>query len=160
MSKTNDFETAWLAYIFNGTNLAKIGDAGGLRDAAGGSGSLYIGLYTISPGEGTPGTECNYTDYARVAVARSGAGWTVAGSNASNAGIISFPTAGVTATDLAVTVGIHGQAAGATLLYYGALDISISISTPSFIPFPLINPLSNVITKLFPDFQTFLIYFI
>ena len=44
--------------------------------------NLYVALHTADPGEsGTQSTnEISYTSYARVAVARSSAGWTVTGS--------------------------------------------------------------------------------
>lgn len=59
--------------MFNNTDFANIGDAGGLQNSAT-AGSLYISLHTSDPGEAGSQTtnEANYTSYARVAVARSG----------------------------------------------------------------------------------------
>ena len=86
-SKKDTFENALLLLLFNNTTIAGIGSG---LPAAVTAGSLYVALYTVAPGEGTAGTECNYVGYARLAVARSGAGWQVAASNASNAAALTF----------------------------------------------------------------------
>lgn len=51
-----------------------------------------MALHTADPGEaGNQSTnETSYTGYARVAVARSGAGWTVTGNAVTNAATITF----------------------------------------------------------------------
>lgn len=71
MSMTNAAETALLTLIFNNTDWANVGDAGGLQNSAT-AGSFYISLHTADPGEtGSQTTsETAYTNYARVAVAR------------------------------------------------------------------------------------------
>jgi len=73
MSKSNACENGLLLLMFNNTDFANIGDAGGLQNSAT-AGSLYISLHTSDPGEAGSQTtnEANYTSYARVAVARSG----------------------------------------------------------------------------------------
>lgn len=137
MSATNNFENELLALIFNNTDLAGIGDASGLQNSAT-AGSLYISLHTSSPGEaGTQATnEASYGAYARVAVARSGAGWTVSGNNASNAAAVTFPTATGTGTETETYFGIGTAATGAgDLLLYGALTSPAVVAvtnTPSF----------------------------
>ncbi len=84
MSKTNSLENSLLLHIFNNSDIANIGDATGLRGSST-AGSLYVSLHTGDPGEAGDQTtnECAYTSYARVAVARSGAGWTVTGNSVS-----------------------------------------------------------------------------
>lgn len=69
----------WLKHIFTNTAIANLGDVTGLP-ATSVAGSLYISLHTGAPGAtGTQLTsEATYTNYLRVAVARSAAGWTVA----------------------------------------------------------------------------------
>ena len=136
MSASNSFETGLLTLIFNNTNLANIGDATGLRGSTT-AGSFYISLHTADPGEaGTAVTnETTYTNYARVAVARSAAGFTVAGSNVSNAAAVTFPTCG--ATGATVThFGIVETASGAGALHLSAaLNSSLAVAngiTPSF----------------------------
>ena len=92
MSKSNSFENSLLLLLFNNTDIANIGDAAGLQNSAV-AGSLYLALHTGDPGEAGDQTtnECAYTSYDRVAVARSGAGWTVAGNSVSNAALAQFP---------------------------------------------------------------------
>ncbi|WP_057505443.1 phage tail fiber protein [Stenotrophomonas nitritireducens] len=82
------------ALIFNNAALTGIGDSGGLLPSAA-AGVLYVSAHTADPGVGgTQSTsEANYTGYARVAVARTSAGWTVAGANAKNAADVLLPEA-------------------------------------------------------------------
>jgi len=136
MSKSNTFENELLALLFNNTDLPDIGDAAGLQNSAT-AGSFYIALHTADPGEaGNASTsEATYGSYARVAVARSGAGWTVSGASVSNAAQISFPecTSGSeTITYVSITVASSGAS---VILYSGALTASRGISsgiTPLF----------------------------
>lgn len=136
MSKGNTFENDLLALIFNNTDIADIGDASGLQNSAT-AGSLYVSLHTADPGEaGTAATsEATYTNYARVAVARSGAGWTVSGATATNAAQITFPQCGAsgnTITHVSITTAISGTS---KILYSGALNSSLAVAlniTPLF----------------------------
>lgn len=136
MSATNAFETALLNLYFLNTDHANIGDAGGLQNSAT-AGSFYISLHTGDPGEAGDQTtsETAYTNYARVAVARSGAGWSVSSNTASNAAAVNFPTCGATgATITHFGVGTASTGAG-NLLFSGALTASLAVSngiTPSF----------------------------
>jgi hypothetical protein len=136
MSATNAFETALLTLYFNNTDHANIGDAAGLQNSAT-AGSFYVSLHTGDPGEGGDQTtsEANYTDYARVAVARSGAGWTVSGNNVSNAAAITFPVASAGSNTI-THFGIGSDLSGAGNLFFkGVLGASRVVSagiTPSF----------------------------
>lgn len=136
MSATNAFETALLTLYFNNTDHANIGDAAGLQNSAT-AGVFYVSLHTGDPGEtGTQTTsEAAYTSYARVSVARSGAGWTISGNNVSNAAAITFPAC--TASSSTVThFGIGSDSSGTGNLFFkGALGASLSVTTgitPSF----------------------------
>jgi len=135
MSMTNAAETALWNLIFNNAAWANIGDAGGLQPSAT-AGSLYISLHTADPGETGDQTtnECNYTSYARVAVARSAGGWTVSGNNAANTAAIDWPAC-TGGTNTATHFGIGTAASGAgNLLFSGVLGTSLAISvgiTPS-----------------------------
>ncbi len=136
MSATNAFETALLTLYFNNTAHANVGDASGLQPS-GGAGSFYISLHTGDPGEtGNQTTsEADYGSYARVAVARSGAGWTISGNNVSNAAAVTFPAAS-SGSNTITQFGI-GSASSSTgnLFFKGALSASRAISsgiTPSF----------------------------
>lgn len=136
MSATDAFETALLQLVFQNTGAANVGDATGLRGSTT-AGSMFISLHTADPGEtGTQATnEATYTGYARVAVARSGAGFTVTGNNLSNAAAVAFAacTAG-TNTITHFGIGSASTTAG-NLFFKGALTASLAVSsgiTPSF----------------------------
>jgi hypothetical protein len=130
MSKGNTFENDLLQLLFNNVDIADIGDAGGIQNSAT-AGSLYVALHTGDPGEaGTAATsESAYGSYARQAVARSGAGWTVSGNQASNAALVQFPecTSGSeTITHVSITTAVSGTS---KILYSGALSASRSVSS-------------------------------
>lgn len=123
MSATNAFETAILQLYFNNTNAANIGDATGLRGSTT-AGSVYVSLHTADPGEtGTQSTsETAYTGYARLAVARTGAGWTVSGNTASNAAALTWGTCTASPGANITHFGIGSASSGAgTLDFSGAL---------------------------------------
>lgn len=139
MSASNAFENDILLLIANNTNIANIGDATGLRGSTV-AGSLFIALHTADPGEaGNQSTsEIAYTGYARVAVARSGAGFTVSGTaptQIANAAAVTFGlcTAG---SGTATHFSIGYETSGATKIFVsGALNANLAISagiTPSF----------------------------
>ena len=137
MSATNAHETALLALLYNNTNIANIGDATGLRGSTA-AGSLFVSLHTSDPGEAAASqaaSETAYTNYARVAVARSAAGWTITGNSVANAAIVSFPAGGATGSTV-THFGVGTGATGATdLLFKGVLGSSLAVSsgiTPSF----------------------------
>jgi hypothetical protein len=130
MSKSNAFENSLLLLLFNNTDIANIGDAAGLQNSAT-AGSLYLALHTADPGEAGDQTtnECTYGSYARVAVARSGAGWTVSGATASNTALAQFPEC-TSGSETITYVSIGMLSAGASvILYSGALTASRSVSS-------------------------------
>ena len=129
MSMSNAAEAALLDLLFLNTDWANIGDAGGLQNSAA-AGAFYIALHTADPGEaGTQATsEVAYTSYARVAVARSGSGWSRTGSVVSNAALVQFPQCtGSTATATHFSIGLADTGTGQIVLS-GALSASLSIS--------------------------------
>lgn len=118
MSKTNTFENELLLHIFQNADIALIGDAAGLQNSAA-DGSLYISLHTADPGEAGDQTtnEAAYTNYARVAVARTSGGWTVSGNQVSNAAAIAFAACGLTgATITHFGIGTSSSGAGKLLI--------------------------------------------
>lgn len=126
MSKSNAWENALLLLLFNNTNAANIGDATGLRGSST-AGSLYVSLHTADPGEAGDQTtnEIGYTSYARVAVARSGAGFTVTAGSVSPASNITFP-AGTGGSGTATHFGVGTASTGAgVLLYSGTVTPNI-----------------------------------
>lgn len=80
---SGDVSDSWIAgvlnLLFNNSDIANIGDATGLRGSST-AGSLYVSLHTSDPGTTGDQTtnEATYTSYARVAVARTAGGWTIA----------------------------------------------------------------------------------
>lgn len=126
MSATNAFETNLLNLIFNALTITAIAQNATSSPAT----VLYVSLHTADPGEAGSQTtsEATYTSYARVAVARSGAGWTVAGNSVSNAVAILFPTAtGGSSTVTHFGIGLDASGAG-TLLFSGVLTTPLSVS--------------------------------
>ena len=127
MSKGNTFENDLLKLIFNATAIANIADNASSSPLT----NLYIALHTADPGEAGDQTtsECAYGSYARVAVARTGVGWTVATNTATNAALIQFPecTSG-SETITYVSIGTAVSGAG-KILYSGALTASRSVSS-------------------------------
>ena len=138
MSKTTGFETDFLELVFQNITVSGIG-SDGLRGSTT-AGTLSVALFTADPGEaGVATNECQYTSYARVTVARaSGAGgWTVAGDTVTNTSAVTFPEctgAPESATHFAICKSDTEDTAD--LIFYGALDSSLSISSgiiPEFI---------------------------
>lgn len=126
MSKGNTFENDLLLLIFNATAITDLA-----RDAAAPVTNLYVSLHTADPGEtGSQTTsECTYTGYARIAVARTSGGWTITANSVSPAAAITFGicTSGTeTATYAAVGTALTGTG---KLLYSGAMSPTIAIST-------------------------------
>jgi len=126
MSKSNTHENDYLKLIFNNVTMTLVGDAAGILASAA-AGSLYFSLHTADPGEAGDQTtnEVAYTSYARVAVARSGAGFTVSTNTVALVANVSFP-AGTGGSGTATHWGIGASSSGAgKLLYKGAISPTI-----------------------------------
>jgi len=92
---------------------------------------LYVSLHTGDPTEAGSQTtsECAYGSYARVTVARSGVGWTVASNTATNAALIQFPQCS-SGSEVVTYVAIGTAASGAgQVIVKGALSASLSVSS-------------------------------
>jgi hypothetical protein len=129
MPKTNSFADAIEDHVFLNSAIANVGDGSGLQPAAT-AGSFWLSLHSSSPGvTGNQATnEVSYTGYARVAVARTSAGWVRSGETTSPAATISFPpcTAG---TATATHAGIGSDSSGnGHLFYFGTITPNISIA--------------------------------
>ncbi len=129
MSMTNAAEADLLELIFLNVDFAHIGNAGGLRGSTS-AGSFYISLHTADPGESGNQTtnEASYTGYARVAVARSGSGFTLTTSTISNTALVQFAqcTGGSnTLTHFGIGTDLSGSG---NLIFKGALTSSLSVS--------------------------------
>lgn len=126
MSKSNAWETGLLSLLFENSNFANVGDATGLRGSSV-AGSLYFSLHTADPGEAGDQTtsEITYTSYARVAVARSAAGWTVTADAVAVDADVTFP-AGIGGSGTATHWGLGtASSAAGVLLYKGTISPNI-----------------------------------
>lgn len=128
MSKSNALETDILELLFNATALPDLAQDDGSTPAT----NLYVSLHTSSPGDGggQATNETTYGDYARVAVARTSGGWTVANGVASPVANIDFPEcASGTATITHFGVGTNATAGVAGyLMYHGTVTPNIAVS--------------------------------
>jgi len=127
MSIGNTFENDIMKLIFTATAIANIADNAGTSPLT----NLYVSLHTADPGEAGDQTtnETSYTSYARVAVARSGSGWTVTNNSVSPAATIAFPACtGGTATITHAAVGTASSGTG-KVLFSGSISPSISVSS-------------------------------
>lgn len=126
MSKGNTWENDFVKLTFQATAIANIAD----NAAAAPLTNLYVSLHTADPGEAGSQTtsECAYTSYARVAVARTSGGWTVTNNSVSPAANIDFPQAtGGSETVTHFVVGTLVSGAG-KLLYSGTVTPNIAVS--------------------------------
>lgn len=92
--------------------------------------NVYLSLHTADPGVGNAQTtnEVAYTNYVRVAVARTSGGWDVVSNVADNTALVQFAQCGVTgATATHVAIGTNSSGAG-NVLWAGALNSSLAIA--------------------------------
>lgn len=130
MSKSDTFENDLMLLIFNNTNIANIGDATGLRGSST-AGSLWWSLHTADPGEAGTGvtSETAYTGYARIAAARSSAGFTVTGNSVSPPANVDFGECTAAAGGAITHFGIVSTSSGAAkLLYSGTMTPNITMA--------------------------------
>ncbi len=116
MDKTLTFRNAIAKLLFNNVDIALIGDAAGILGSTVG-GVFYLSLHTASPGsDGLQNVnEATYTNYVRIAIARTVSGWTVVGRTASNA-IQALWASAATGGEVITHWGIGTAASGATYL--------------------------------------------
>jgi hypothetical protein len=130
MGKGNTYAGESLAHLYTNTALALVGDASGLQPSAT-AGSVYLALHTADPGAaGSQNTsECTWTGYARVAVARSGSGFTQTGQQVVNAADINFPACtGGSETATHWSLGTASSGAG-KILHSGPLASGAKVFT-------------------------------
>lgn len=131
MSLTNQTEDDILDLMMTNAAAPNWGDASGLQPSAA-AGSIYASLHTGDAVSDTStdqtDNEAAYTGYARVAVARSVAQWTVSAGNADNDNAITFGSATSgpeTITD--VGLGFAATLAG-YLQMFGALTADLIVN--------------------------------
>jgi hypothetical protein len=126
MAKSTTTCNNLLKLIFNATAWANIADNAATSPAT----QLYLSLHTADPGVGgTQSTsETSYTNYVRIAVARTNVGWTVTTNTAANAALAQFAQCGATGATLTyVAIGMLSTGAG-IILYSGALNSALAVA--------------------------------
>lgn len=127
MSKSNFLENAILNLIFRAVAIANIAD----NAAASPLTNLYWALHTADPGDaGVQNTsECTYTGYTRIAVARTVGGMTAASSGSTSpAANIDFPICSA-GSNTVTHASIGVASSGATnILYSGTVTPNIVVS--------------------------------
>lgn len=116
-----------LKLIFNATAWANMADNASSSPYT----NLYVSLHTADPGTGNNQTtnETSYTNYTRIAVLRTSAGWTVSTNTAVNTALIQFPQCGATGATLTyVAIGTSLTGAG-NVLYSGPLNSSLAVAS-------------------------------
>lgn len=127
MPKSTSTCNSLLALIFNATTWNLIAE----NDSTSPATNLYLSLHTADPGVGNDQqtNETAYTNYARVAVARTTGGWDAPSSGATaNAALVQFAQCGASGATLThVAIGTASSGAG-TVLYAGALSSSLAVA--------------------------------
>jgi hypothetical protein len=127
MGKNTTFSSGLLALIFNASAITGLAQ----NNATSPLTNLYAALHTADPGAtGNQSTsEATYTGYARVAVSRSTAGWTVTSNSVSPAGTISFPAcSGGSNTITNFSIGSASSGTG-SIFYSGTVSPNISVAS-------------------------------
>jgi len=138
MSKTNTFEQDLLLLIFNNDAISLIGDASGLQPSAA-DGNLYISFHTSDPGESGDQTTNEittgeYGQYARLSVARTTGGFTVAdeGGGVWKSKLTSAIAGTIMSTGSGATITHWGCGASSSgtgkLMYKGSISPTIAMA--------------------------------
>ena len=126
MAKSLTTASNILKLIFNATPWANMAD----NAASSPYTNLYLSLHTADPGTGNSQAtnETSYTNYVRIAIARTTSGWTVSSNTASNAALAQFAQCGATGATLTyVAIGTNSSGAG-NVLYSGALNSALTVA--------------------------------
>ena len=126
MAKSTTTCNNLLKLLFNGTAWANVADNAATTPLT----NLYLSLHTADPGVGNSQatSETSYTNYARIALARTSGGWTVATNTATNAALAQFAQCGATGATLThAAIGTAASGAG-NVLYAGALNSSLAVA--------------------------------
>ena len=124
MPKSTSFANSLLELILKGTTFADFAE----NDSSSPATNIYISLHTADPGIGGDQTtnEAAYTNYDRVAVARTGSGWTVVDEEAANAALIQFRASGAPVTHVAI--GKSDLPSAGLVIWAGALTASLAVA--------------------------------
>lgn len=134
MPKSTSFANSFLLLMLNATTFNFFAE----NDSTSPNTDLYLSLHTADPGIGGSQltNETAYTNYTRIAVARTAGGWTVTGAAAENTALAQFPQCGVTGSTIThVAIGRDSTGAG-LVLWAGALNSSLAVANliqPQFV---------------------------
>lgn len=123
MPKGTTASNDYLKLLYNATAIANIADNAASAPLT----NLYASLHSAYPGVGGDQTtsEISYTGYARVAIARSGSGFTVTGSSVSPVAQINFgQCTGGSATAMFCVFGTASSSTG-KLLHVGPIGAKL-----------------------------------
>lgn len=127
MPKSTSASNSILALIFNATAWADIAE----NDSSSPATNLYLSLHTADPGVGgsQETNETSYTNYVRIAIARTTGGWDApSGGATANAALAQFAQCGASGATLThVAIGTASSGAG-LVLYAGALTSSLAVA--------------------------------
>lgn len=127
MPKSTSASNSILALIFNATTWNNIAE----NDSSSPATNLYLSLHTADPGVGGSQTtnETSYTNYARIAVARTTGGWDApSGGATANAALAQFAQCGASGATLThVAIGTDSSGTG-LVLYSGPLTSSLAVA--------------------------------
>lgn len=127
MAKSTAASNSLLALMYNATAWANVADNASSSPLT----NIYVALHTatVSAGGNQSEDETAYTNYARVAVARTTGGWDAPSGGATvNAAAIEFAqcgASGATITDVSTGIAASG---GTAYWHTGALSASIAVS--------------------------------
>lgn len=136
MTMSNTLENSLLELLFKATLFANVA----INATSSPITNLYVSLHTSDPGEAGDQTtnEISYTNYARVAVARSGSGWTVTNNQVVPAAEIAFPASAGGAGGTVTHFGIGTDSSGTgRLLFSGTVTPNLAVAsgvTPKLTP--------------------------
>lgn len=136
MPKSTSICNSILALLYNATAWANIADNATASPAT----NVYMSLHTASlTGASVQTTsETAYTNYARVAVARTTGGWTAPASGAtSNVAAIEAPQCGVTGATITTASTGKDASGGGIVFHYGDLNAPIAVSNQIQPRFPI-----------------------
>jgi hypothetical protein len=114
---TNFCENKWIDWFFRGQALGITGASAG---AGSGPTNLYVGLFTVAPGEAGGGTEVAGGGYARAAIPSSLANW--AGTQGAGTTVASTGTTGTTSNNNPVTLPAPTGANWGVVVAWGVFD--------------------------------------
>lgn len=127
MAKSTASSNSILALMYNATAWSNVADNAASSPLT----NIYVALHTatVSAGGNQSEDETAYTNYARIAVARTTSGWAApSGGATSNVAAVEFAqcgASGATITDVSTGVGSSGSTA---YWHTGALSASIAVS--------------------------------